>query len=181
MSKNMAAPGLNPKGCVKAVARANFRACDACVVRSGMPPAAVALFSPKSKPGVVPFISLCADAMVCGLSVGLSECFSEAIPFSVGTYSQYLADVNAAACLEEGDEGWQDPFADGVLLAEGVIDLTGAGDLKAGGVCSIPVGPKGEGFMVPKDGLTLYIKFGKEDLSDYSMGNAAICVEVCNP
>ena len=180
MSDKMSAPGLNPKGCVKAVARLNFRACDACVVRSGMKPAAIE-FSPKSKPGIVPFISLCADAMVCGMTVGLNECFSEAIPFSVGTYSQYLADVNYAACLEEGDEGWQDPFGEGSLLAEGVIDVSGAGDLKAGGVVSIPLGENGEGFMVPKDGLTLYIKFGKEELSDYSMGNAAICVEVCNP
>ena len=180
MSSKMAAPGLNPKGCVKAVARLNFRACDACVVRSGMKPSAVE-FSPKSRPGIVPFIHLCGGAMVCGMTVGLSECFADAIPFSVGTYSQYLADLNYAQCLEEGGEGWQDPFAEGSLLAEGVIDLTGAGDLKAGDVCPVPLGAKGAGFMVPKDGLTLYAKFGKEDISDYSMGNAAICVEVCNP
>lgn len=174
MSDKMAAPALNPKGCVKAVARMNFRACDACVVRSGMKPAAVE-FSPKTQPGKVAFIHLCPGAIICGVSVGVGECFSENIPFSVGTYSGYLDEVNYAQCLKEGDEGYEAPYAEGSIIPEGTIDLTAAG------VTAVPIPGHPDGFMVGKDGLTLVVEFGKEELSDYSKGNAAICVEVCNP
>ena len=177
MSDKIEAMTLDPMGCVKAAARFRFRAVDACVVRNGSKPDAVEIGPKTMCPGKIGFITLCPDTIACGLTVSLSECFSDPVPFSIGTYNGYVADFNYSQCLKEGDEGFVASLEEDSILAEGVIDVTGKGDLKRGGVVNIPLGENGEGFVVGKDPITLVICFGEIDLTDCTMGSASICLE----
>lgn len=167
------APMLAPYQCVKGVARIDITACDSCCVRSGEPPTGFT-FSPKSKGGRVPFITLCPGTVICNVSIAVSECFSDAVTFNVGTYDAYTHEVNEAACLEEGDAGYVDPFKSGSIIPAGTADLT---------VQTPPpiTVPNAEGFMVGRDPLALFLEIEKLELSDYEKGCAAICVEVCIP
>lgn len=172
MANQMSAPALN-LGCNKGAVGFMMSACDACVVRSGAVPPGVQ-FSPKTNVGRVPIIRLCAGQMLCSVRVGISEAFSEDIPFTLGSYVPYCDEVNYAQCLEEGDEGWVDPFDKDAIFGDAKVDLT-----TDGCVIDIPVGKDGKGHIVGKDDIIIYAEFEKAELSDYEKGVAKICIEVC--
>ncbi len=146
-------PSVTLRECTPGELRLDLRACNACCERTGdARPHTIVGFQGK---GVDKgWMSLCAGTIIKGIKVGVAECFSDPVNWSICTY-----DPNTET--------------EGVLIAAGTSDLTEAG------VIDVPVGKDGTGFMVGKDDLLLVVKIDKIDLSDDTKGCAAVCIEFC--
>lgn len=146
-------PSVTLRECTPGELRLDLRACNACCERVGdkRPHTVVGLNGQGVDKG---WMSLCAGTIIKGIKIGVAECFSDPVKWSICTYDHQTE-------------------TEGVLIKEGTSDLTVAG------VIDVPVGADGMGFMVGKDDLTLVIKVAKVELSDDTMGCAAVCIEFC--